>query len=44
MYIPQNWWQLLNQRQVVESFTKTPSHGDRSLFAMGLGNIVSGEP
>lgn len=28
--------------EVVESFTKTPSHGDRSLFAMGLGNIVSG--
>ncbi|CAK9102361.1 unnamed protein product [Durusdinium trenchii] len=28
--------------EVVESFTKTPSEGDRSLFAMGLGNIVSG--
>jgi len=28
--------------EVVESFTKTPSQGDRSLFAMGLGNIVSG--
>lgn len=28
--------------EVVESFTKTPSHGDRSLFAMGLGNLVSG--
>lgn len=30
------------ESQVVESFTKTPSEGDRSLFAMGLGNIVSG--
>ncbi|CAJ1367963.1 unnamed protein product, partial [Effrenium voratum] len=28
--------------EVVESFVKTPSEGDRSLFAMGLGNIVSG--
>ncbi|CAE6956763.1 ybaR [Symbiodinium natans] len=28
--------------EVVESFTKTPSEGDRTLFAMGLGNMVSG--
>mmetsp|Transcript_54789 Transcript_54789/g.127888 ORF Transcript_54789/g.127888 Transcript_54789/m.127888 type:complete len:641 (+) Transcript_54789:45-1967(+) len=28
--------------EVVESFTKTPSEGDRTLFAMGLGNLVSG--
>eukprot|EP00440_Ansanella_granifera_P034136 gb/GFBE01037031.1/.p1 GENE.gb/GFBE01037031.1/~~gb/GFBE01037031.1/.p1 ORF type:complete len:644 (+),score=158.38 gb/GFBE01037031.1/:1-1932(+) len=28
--------------EVVESFAKTPSEGDRTVFAMGLGNIVSG--
>ena len=28
--------------EVVESFTKTRSEGDRTLFAMGLGNVVSG--
>lgn len=28
--------------EVVESFTKTRSEGDRTLFAMGLGNAVSG--
>ena len=30
------------RKEVVESFTKTRSEGDRTLFAMGLGNVVSG--
>lgn len=28
--------------EVVESFTKTPSDGDRTVLAMGLGNMISG--
>ena len=28
--------------EVVESFTKTPSDGDRTVLAMGAGNLISG--
>jgi len=28
--------------EVVESFVKTPSNGDRTVLAMGVGNIISG--
>merc|ERR1719189_2742746 len=28
--------------EVVESFTKTPSNGDRTVLAMGVGNLISG--
>lgn len=28
--------------EVVESFVKTPSNGQRTLYAMGVGNVISG--
>jgi len=28
--------------EVVESYVKTPSNGQRTVFAMGIGNIISG--